>query len=71
MRRIRKSLTVLALAAVLGAGAPRLLAAQEFNECWSTCHAMAMVAVDLYSLDYATRWFKGCINTNCPELAPI
>ena len=64
-------LAVLALAAVLGTALPQRAIAQRYNECWSTCHAIAMVAIPLYGLDFAERWFRGCINTNCPELAPI
>lgn len=71
MRRLVSYLSVLAVAAVMATGMPRPLEGQDFNQCWSDCHAFSMLAAALYSDDYATVWFKGCINTNCPELAPI
>lgn len=70
MFRVRNVLSVLAMVAMLVLP-PRLAHAQDYNDCWSTCHTGAMSIMEIYGQDAATEWFHGCINELCSSLDPI
>lgn len=70
MRWVRSSLLLVAMMTGVAA-TPVRAPAQEYNQCWSTCHTGAMSITRYYGIDIATEWFRGCINDMCESLAPI
>jgi hypothetical protein len=70
MRWVRSPLLMMAMMTGV-AVTPVRAHAQDYNQCWSTCHTGAMSIMGYHGMEAATGWFRGCINDMCESLGPI